>query len=80
MNSLSDAAVELASRAAKDTGNRRVVLSGGSFQNQYIMCRLPMQLKAAGLEPCWHRRVSCNDEGLSLGQMMIADAVLQCDL
>ena len=80
MNSLIDVAVELASRAAKDTGNRRVVLSGGSFQNQYIMCCLPMQLKAAGLKPYWHRRVSCNDEGLSLGQMMIADAVLQCDL
>ena len=77
MNSLIDAAVRMAEQAAKETGNSRIVLSGGSFQNQYIMRRLPGQLGKAGLEPYWHRRVSCNDEGLSLGQMMIADAGLK---
>ena len=31
-------------------------------------------LRAAGLRPFVHRRVSCNDEGLSLGQLMVAEA------
>ncbi len=76
MNSLIDAAVRMAARAANETGNNRIVLSGGSFQNQYIMRRLPERLRKAGLEPFCHRRVSCNDEGLSLGQMMAAGALL----
>ena len=35
---------------------------------------LLQRLRAAGLEVFCHRRVSCNDEGLSLGQLAIASA------
>ena len=72
MNTLIDMAAEQAHLAAEKTGLRRVVLSGGSFQNQYVMRRLPERLRAMGFEVFHHRRVSCNDEGLSLGQLMIA--------
>jgi len=40
-----------------------------------VMQRLPDRLRARGLEVYHHRRVSCNDEGLSLGQLMIGNAV-----
>ena len=60
--------------AAKETGLKRVVLSGGTFQNQVLMHRLPARLEACGLTVYHHRRVSCNDEGLSLGQLRIAAA------
>ncbi len=74
MNTMLEMAVRTAAAAAADTGIRRVVLSGGSFQNIYIMQRLPQRLNAAGLEVFSHRRVSCNDEGLSLGQLAVAAA------
>ena len=74
MNTLIEMAAEQASTAAGKTGIRQVVLSGGSFQNQYVMQRLPNRLKRRGLEVYHHRRVSCNDEGLSLGQLMIGNA------
>ncbi|MBR2800153.1 MAG: hypothetical protein IKE04_04655, partial [Oscillospiraceae bacterium] len=74
-----DAAVEIAVAASKETGIRQTVLSGGSFQNIYFMQRLPQRLRAAGLEVFCHRRVSCNDEGLSLGQLKIASARLKND-
>jgi hydrogenase maturation protein HypF len=74
MNTLCDMAVEMALAASRETGIRDVVLSGGSFQNQYLMRRLPDALKKAGLRPWPHRRVSCNDEGISLGQVMIGEA------
>ena len=74
MNTLIDMAAEQAAEAAEKTGIRQVVLSGGSFQNQYVMHRLPDRLKTRGLEVYHHRRVSCNDEGLSLGQLMIGNA------
>ncbi len=72
LNTLLDLAVELCRRASEASGLRRVVLSGGSFQNRYLMERLPDRLRGAGLIPYVHSRVSCNDEGLSLGQLMIA--------
>ena len=75
MNTLIEMAAEQAADAAEKTGFRQVVLSGGSFQNQYVMHRLPGRLRACGMEVYHHRRVSCNDEGLSLGQLMIGNAV-----
>ena len=74
LNTLLDLAVTLCRRAAEASGLRDVVLSGGSFQNRYLMERLPALLREAGLRPHVHRRVSCSDEGLSLGQLMIAEA------
>ncbi|MBO5543580.1 MAG: carbamoyltransferase HypF, partial [Oscillospiraceae bacterium] len=76
MNTLIEMAAEQAADAAEKTGIRRVVLSGGSFQNQYVMRRLPDRLRARGLEAYHHRRVSCNDEGLSLGQLMIGNGII----
>ena len=77
MNTLCDMAVEMALAASRETGIRDVVLSGGSFQNQYLMRRLPDALRRAGLVPWRHRRVSCNDEGISLGQLMIGQSRLK---
>lgn len=73
MNTLVRMAVEMALAAFRETGVRDVVLSGGSFQNQYLLNRLPAALERAGLRPRTHQRVSCNDEGLSLGQVMIGE-------
>ena len=73
MNTMVRMGAEQAGRAAAETGARQVVLSGGSFQNQFIMHRLPGELQDRGLEVFRHRRVSCNDEGIALGQLMIGN-------
>ena len=73
LNTMVELAVQMALRASQDSGIRKVVLSGGSFQNQFLMRKLPERLRHAGLESYHHIRVSCNDEGLSLGQLMIAN-------
>ena len=74
MNTLVAMAVEMAKAAREETGLNRVCLSGGSFQNMYIMRRLPERLRAVGFEVYHHSRVSTNDEGIALGQLMIANA------
>ena len=74
MNTLVEMAVRMAVAARENTGLNRVCLSGGSFQNMYIMHRLPDRLRAVGFEVYHHSRVSTNDEGIALGQLMIANA------
>ncbi|MGN0981425.1 MAG: carbamoyltransferase HypF [Candidatus Limivicinus sp.] len=73
MNTLTAMAVEMAKAAREETGLNRVCLSGGSFQNMYIMHRLPARLRAEGFEVYHHSRVATNDEGIALGQLMIAN-------
>lgn len=76
MNTLVEMAVCQCRAARKASGIDVVALSGGSFQNMYIMSRLPERLEEEGFRVLRHRRVSTNDEGLSLGQLMIAAAKL----
>ena len=76
MNTLIEMAVRQCCAAREKSGLNTVALSGGSFQNQYLMARLPGRLEKAGFRVLRHRRVSCNDEGLSLGQLMIAQAAI----
>ena len=74
MNTLVEMAVKMAVAAREETGLNRVCLSGGSFQNMYIMHRLPDRLRDDGFQVYHHSRVSTNDEGIALGQLMIANA------
>lgn len=77
MNTLIEMAVRICLKAREYSGIETVALSGGSFQNMYIMSRLPERLEREGFRVLCHRRVSANDEGLSLGQLMIADSILK---
>ncbi|MDJ0786497.1 MAG: carbamoyltransferase HypF [Myxococcota bacterium] len=61
--------VEAASRAANETGTRRVVLTGGCFQNALLARETAAALERAGLEPLLHERVPPGDGGLAVGQL-----------
>ncbi|CAN5832088.1 carbamoyltransferase HypF [soil metagenome] len=54
------------------TGVRRVALSGGTFQNRRLTADAARALAGEGFDVLLHRRVPCNDGGLSLGQASIA--------
>lgn len=49
-----------------------VVLSGGVFQNRFLLSGITQLLKQAGFTVYSHRRAAANDEGLCLGQLAIA--------
>jgi hydrogenase maturation protein HypF len=63
---------EVVVTVAKKTGERRVVLSGGCFQNRYLTERTVRRLEAEGFQPYWHQRVPPNDGGIALGQVVAA--------
>lgn len=76
MNTLVQMGVTQCCHARECTGLNRMVLSGGVFQNMYLLPRLLDGLTAHGFEAYHHSRVSANDEGIALGQLVIADAFL----
>jgi hydrogenase maturation protein HypF len=57
------------------TGIGTAALSGGCFQNAYLLERLSRALEGSGFRVLSHSRVPPNDGGISLGQVVIADAV-----
>lgn len=49
-----------------------VILSGGVFQNRFLLSGITGLLEKNGFTVYTHRQVSTNDEGISLGQLAIA--------
>jgi hydrogenase maturation protein HypF len=60
--------VVMISSVASDVGHERVVLSGGCFQNRYLLEHTADRLTRDGFRVYWHQRVPTNDGGISLGQ------------
>ncbi len=56
---------------AERTSLKRVVSSGGVFQNYLLAGMLEQELKRRGLRVFTHTRVPANDGGLALGQALI---------
>lgn len=54
--------------ASSETGIRRVVLSGGVWNNRYLLCDAKRRLLRDGFSVYTHRTMPSGDGGISLGQ------------
>ncbi|MCK4409741.1 MAG: carbamoyltransferase HypF [Candidatus Eisenbacteria sp.] len=63
---------EVCGRVAAARSIGTVALSGGVFQNRYLLARLSEVLASDGLRVLVNREVPTNDGGVSLGQAIIA--------
>jgi hydrogenase maturation protein HypF len=73
MNTLVDAAAEISNSIREVSGINNLVLSGGVFQNMYLLEKIVTRLRNDNFNVYYHNRVSTNDEGIALGQVMIAE-------
>jgi hydrogenase maturation protein HypF len=64
--------VEMIVAAAWHAQERKVVLTGGCFQNRYLSERAIVRLREEGFEPFWHHRIPPNDGGVAVGQVLAA--------
>jgi hydrogenase maturation protein HypF len=76
-NTLSAAVGDVCSRIGSRDAVNRVCLSGGSFQNLYLLGRTVVELRRRGFDVFLHAQVPANDGGLSLGQAMVANEHLR---
>ncbi len=64
----------------KNHNINKVVLSGGSFQNRYILEKVENLLKNNGFNVFSHKSIPTNDGGIALGQLAIAAKRREMDL
>ena len=75
-NTIAEIIVGVSQAAREREGINRVALSGGVFQNMYLLGRTLDGLKRQGFDALIHHRVPTNDGGIALGQAVIANARL----
>ncbi len=64
--------VDAVQRTSRHSGLKKVVLSGGSFQNRILLENTENQLIKKGFHVYAHEKVPSNDAGIALGQLAIA--------
>jgi hydrogenase maturation protein HypF len=75
-NTVADVIADVCRRLRGREGLNRVCLSGGVFQNTFLLERALRRLRSSGFEVFLHSRVPPNDGGISLGQAVVANAIL----
>ncbi len=76
-NTLAAIILEICCRLRRQEKLDRVCLSGGTFQNMLLLQWTIAALSASGFKVFLHSAVPPNDGGISLGQAVIANALVQ---
>jgi hydrogenase maturation protein HypF len=71
-NTVAQVILEVAKQIRKETSLNKVVLSGGVFQNKYLLEKSLYLLNCNSFKIFTNNAVPANDGGLSLGQLVIA--------
>jgi len=71
-NTVAQVILEVSKQIRKDTSLKKVILSGGVFQNKYLLEKSTYLLNRNGFKVFTNHLVPANDGGISLGQLVIA--------
>ncbi len=70
-NTVASSIIAVVTKLSAVTGIRKAVLSGGVFQNSYLLNRVIGGLREEGCVAYTNQLVPCNDGGISLGQAYV---------
>jgi hydrogenase maturation protein HypF len=71
-NTIASATCDKVFEIAGMSGLKKIVLSGGVFQNKILSEKIVKKLNGQGLDVFTHSEIPANDGGISLGQLIIA--------
>jgi hydrogenase maturation protein HypF len=71
-NSIAQAALAMCRAVRSESGCQTAALSGGVWQNRFLLERSIALLEADGFEVLVHRKVPANDGCIALGQVLVA--------
>ena len=72
--------IELCEILRKEYNLSSVVLSGGVFQNEILLINVYKELIKRDFKVYIHEQIPANDEGISIGQMIIGNEILKKEL
>lgn len=79
-NSIVNCTVDMCKKIRKESNINAVALSGGVFQNIILFEGIYNGLIAEGFEVFTHKKIPCNDSGISVGQLMAAREAYKGDV
>jgi hydrogenase maturation protein HypF len=77
-NTLAGLTEEILTGMRDEKGPDTVVLSGGTFQNRYLLEELLRRLPEKGFRVFTNSRIPANDGGIALGQLVIGASLRTC--
>lgn len=76
-NTIIKSTVEMALKIREKTNINIIALSGGVFQNEILFKGVVEGLKKYEFQVLTHKNIPCNDSGISLGQLIIANEIIK---
>lgn len=76
-NTLIKATVEICKKVRSNYGISNVAISGGVFQNSYLLKNVRSKLVEADFNVYINKSIPCNDGGIALGQIAIASEYIK---
>jgi len=70
-NTIITVIIETAEKIRKESGINKICLSGGTFQNRYLLENVEKELNKLHFEVYSNEQVPSNDGGIALGQMVV---------
>jgi len=74
-NTVGEIIFNVASRISNDTDLNKVLVSGGCFQNKYLVNYIERKFQSSNLKLFKHKKYSPTDLGISIGQAVAAEAM-----
>ena len=74
-NTVADFIISMCEKLRIESDIKKVALSGGTFQNTYLITEAIRRLTEKEFITYFHKRVPTNDGGLSLGQAVVANSL-----
>ena len=71
-NTIAQVIVNTVRQISSETGIQKIALSGGTFQNKFLLERVESALISEKFEVFTQNKIPCNDSGIALGQLAIA--------
>lgn len=76
-NTLANITVDIVKKIRRKSGLHSVVLSGGVFENRYLLKSTSHRLEEEGFKVYFNERIPINDGGISVGQLAVAKEILE---
>jgi len=79
-NTIVNLTISICEQIREDSHINEVTLSGGVFQNAFLLKKICLNLRNSNFKVYTHKDLPSNDGGIAIGQIIIANEIIEHDL